>query len=137
DMFRGFSHAARTYCFNMPAHLFAVAAAFKVLGAGVLQARLVGVGYGLATLFFTYFLARRVYGLSAAVVAAVLLLFLRLNMGFDTGLPLQELSASIRYDLAPVPIVLAGFWVLLGGSTLRRAFVAGGLFGLATLFQFY
>jgi 4-amino-4-deoxy-L-arabinose transferase-like glycosyltransferase len=137
DMFRGFYHADQTYFFNLPAHHFAVAAAFKVLGAGVLQARLVGVGYGLATLFLTYFLARRLYGLSAAGLAVVLLLFLRLNMGFDTGLPLQELSASIRYDLAPVPIVLAGFWVLLGGSTLARAAIAGALFGLATLFQFY
>ncbi len=137
DMFAGFYHADRAYLFNMPAHSFVVAAAFRVLGAGVLQARLVGVAYGLATLILTYLLARRIYGVAAAIVALGLLLFLRLNMGFDTGLPLQELSASIRYDLAPVPFMLAGFLLLLGGDSAGRAVGAGALFGLATLFQFY
>jgi hypothetical protein len=137
DMFRGFFGADHTYFFNLPAHHFAVAAAFKVLGAGVLQARLVGVAYGLVTIVVTYFLARRLYGVGAAVLALVLLLFLRLNMGFDTGLPLQELAASLRYDLAPVPFILGGFFVLLGGDSWRRAGLAGALFGLATLLQFY
>src|SRR5262249_53834053 len=97
---------------------------------------LVGVIYGLATLLLTYLIARRLFGIAAAALAVGLLLFLRLNMGFDTGLPLQELSASIRYDLAPVPFVLAAFLVVLGRLSWRRAALAAALIGLATLFPF-
>jgi hypothetical protein len=140
-----------------------VAAAFKALGAGVVQARLPGVAYGLATIVLTYVLARRLYGVGVAVLSLALLLFLRLNMGFDTGLPLQELAANIRYDLAPVPFILGGLLLLLGQGdpppsvsgdpaaapgqalevaaksrlTTRRAVAAGALFGIATLMQFY
>jgi 4-amino-4-deoxy-L-arabinose transferase-like glycosyltransferase len=137
DIFQGFYNADRQYFFNMPAQQFVIAGALKVLGYGIAQARLVGVLYGGATLLLTHLLARRVYGVATAVMSLALLLFLRLNMGFDTGLPLQELSASIRYDLAPVPFVLAGCLVLLGGPSVRRSLIAGALFGLATLLQFY
>ena len=137
DMFRGFYYADQHYFFNMPGHNFVVAAAFKILGAGVVQARLVGLAYGLAVMVLTYLFARRLYGVGAAMLALGLLLFLRLNMGFDTGLPLQELAASIRYDLAPVPFMLGGLLLLLGGASLPRAAAAGALFGVATLLQFY
>ena len=66
DMFAGFYNADERYYFNMPGQHFAVAASFKLLGAGVVQARLVGVIYGLATILLTYLLARRVYGAAAA-----------------------------------------------------------------------
>src|SRR5712691_655877 len=36
EMFRGFFNADQHYFFNLPAHHVAVAAAFKLLGAGVL-----------------------------------------------------------------------------------------------------
>src|SRR4051812_11342035 len=137
DIFRGFYHADQHYYFNMPAQQFVIAGALKLLGYGIAQARLVSVVYGVATLLLTYLLARRVYGVATAVMSLALLLFLRLNMGFDTGLPLQELSSSMRYDLAPVPFLLGGCLVLLGGPSVRRAVVAGALFGLATLLQFY
>src|SRR5262249_51935527 len=84
-MFDGFFHADTRYFFNMPLHHIVVAAAFKLFGAGILQARLVSVVYGLATIVLAYLLARRLYGVAAAVLTTVLLLFLRLNMGFDTG----------------------------------------------------
>jgi 4-amino-4-deoxy-L-arabinose transferase-like glycosyltransferase len=109
----------------------------KVLGYGILQARLAGVVYGAATLLLTYLLARRVYGVAAAVLSLALLLFLRLNMGFDTGLPLQELSASMRYDLAPVPFMLGACLLLLAGPSQARSLAAGALIGIATLLQFY
>lgn len=137
DLFREFYNADRHYYFNMPGHHLVLAAAFKVFGAGVVQARLAGVVYGLATMALTYALAKRLYGVGAAVLALGLLLFLRLNMGFDTGLPLQELAANVRYDLAPVPFMLAGVLLLLGRASFPRAALAGALFGLATLMQFY
>jgi 4-amino-4-deoxy-L-arabinose transferase-like glycosyltransferase len=137
DIFQGFYNTDQHYFFNMPAQQFVLAGVMKVLGYGIAQARLIGVIYGLATLLLTYLLARRVYGVGVAVMALALLLFLRLNMGFDTGLPLQELSSSIRYDLAPVPFMLAGVLFLIGGPSLPRALIAGALFGLAVLLQFY
>jgi hypothetical protein len=137
DPFRGFYHADRHYFFNMPAQQFVIAGAMKLLGYGILQARLAGVVYGIATLLLTYLLARRVYGVATAVLALALLLFLRLNMGFDTGLPLQELSASMRYDLAPVPFMLGACLLLLGGPSLARSLGAGALIGVATMLQFY
>ena len=137
DMFAGFYNADSHYLFNMPGHHFVLAAAFKVLGAGILQARLVGVAYGVAVLLLTYLLGRRLYGAGVALLSVGLLLFLRLNMGFDTGLPLQELAASIRYDLAPVPFALGGVLLLLGPPSIGRAALAGALFGAAALLQFY
>jgi 4-amino-4-deoxy-L-arabinose transferase-like glycosyltransferase len=137
DMFAGFYHADTHYYFNMPAHHFVIAAALKLLGYGVVQARLVGVVYGVATIVLVYVLARRLYGVAAAVLALGLLLFLRLNIGFDTGLPLQESAANLRYDLAPVPFMLAASLILLGPSSWRRAAAVGGLIGVATLLQFY
>jgi 4-amino-4-deoxy-L-arabinose transferase-like glycosyltransferase len=137
DMFAGFFHADERYFFNMPLHHFAVAASFKLFGAGILEARLVGVLYGVATLVLSYLLARRVYGIAAGGLTLALLLFLRLNMGFDTGLPLQELSSNMRYDLAPVPFLLTAVLILLGGATLLRVALVGLLIGIATLLQFY
>jgi 4-amino-4-deoxy-L-arabinose transferase-like glycosyltransferase len=137
DIFQGFYNADQHYFFNMPAQHFVIAASLKLLGYGIAQARLVSVIYGVATLLLTYLLARRVYNPATAVLSLALLLFLRLNMGFDTGLPLQELSSSMRYDLAPVPFLLGGCLVLLNGPSLKRALIAGALFGLAVLLQFY
>src|SRR3990170_3380028 len=78
----GFYNADSHYLFNMPGHHFVLAAAFKVLGAGILQARLVGVAYGVVVLLLTYLLGRRLYGAGVALLSVGLLLFLRLNMGF-------------------------------------------------------
>ncbi len=46
----------------MPLHHIVIAGAFKLLGYGVVQARLVGIVYAIATIFLTYGLARRLYG---------------------------------------------------------------------------
>jgi 4-amino-4-deoxy-L-arabinose transferase-like glycosyltransferase len=137
DIFAGFFNADSRYYFNMPAHHLLVAGAFRLVGEGVAEARAVGIGYGIATLVLSYLLARRLYGVIAGLVTLGLLLFLRLSMGFDTGLPLQELAVNLRYDLAPVPFALGGVLVLLGTPSPRRAAIAGALFGVATLMQFY
>ncbi len=137
DMFAGFYNADSRYFFNMPAHHFVIAGFIKVLGAGIAEARLAGVVYGIATMGLSYALARRIAGVPVALLSLALLLFLRLNIGFDTGLPLQESSVNMRYDLAPVPFMLGGVLLLLYRATLPRAIIAGALFGLAFLLQFY
>ncbi len=136
DLFTGFYRAEEVYLFNMPAHHIVLAAAFKVFGTSILVARLVSVLYGLVTLALVYLLAKKVGGVAVGVLALVLMLLLRLNIGFDTGLPLQEMARTIRYDLAPVPFTLAGALILLKPTPLRCA-IAGGLLAIATLMQFY
>src|SRR3972149_4648423 len=68
DLFAGFYGAEEHYYFNLPAHHFAIAASFKLFGAGVVQGRLVGLVYGVATLLLTYLLARRMAGVPAALL---------------------------------------------------------------------
>jgi 4-amino-4-deoxy-L-arabinose transferase-like glycosyltransferase len=136
DLFAGFYRADEVYLFNMPLHHIVLAAAFKVFGTSIWIARLVSIAYGLAALVLVYALAKQVGGVTTGVVALVLMLLLRLNIGFDTGLPLQEMARTIRYDLAPVPFTLAAALVLLRPTPWRCA-IAGGLLSIATLMQFY
>ncbi|HWO72664.1 MAG TPA: glycosyltransferase family 39 protein, partial [Dehalococcoidia bacterium] len=136
DLFAGFYRADEVYFFNMPLHHVVLAAVFKVAGTSVFAGRLVSVAYGLIAIALAYAFGRRLHGVAGGVLATGLLLFLRLNIGFDTGLPLQETARSIRYDLAPVPFTLAASLVLLK-PTPRRALLAGALLSLATLMQFY
>ena len=136
DLFTGFYRAEDVYLFNMPLHHIVLAAVFKAVGTSILAARLVSVLYGLLALALVYLLAKQVGGVAVGVLALVLMLLLRLNIGYDTGLPLQEMARTIRYDLAPVPFTLAGALVLLKPTPVRCA-IAGGLLSIATLMQFY
>jgi hypothetical protein len=136
DLFAGFYDAEDVYLFNMPLHHIVLAAVFKIFGTSIWVARLVSIGYGLAALALVYVLAKKVGGVAVGAVALVLMLLLRLNIGFDTGLPLQEMARTIRYDLAPVPLTLAAALVLLRPTPWRCA-IAGGLLSIATLMQFY
>jgi 4-amino-4-deoxy-L-arabinose transferase-like glycosyltransferase len=136
DLFTGFWRAEEIYLFNMPLHHFVLAGVFKVFGTSIFIARLVSVGYGIMTILLVYALGRSVRGVGVAVLAVVLLLTLRLHLAFDTGLPLQEMARSIRYDLAPVPFMLIGTLILLKPTLLRCA-IAGAVFSIATLLQFY
>jgi 4-amino-4-deoxy-L-arabinose transferase-like glycosyltransferase len=136
DLFAGFYRSEDMYFFNMPGHHIVVAGVYKVFGTSILAGRLVAVVYGLVTLGLVYLLARRFGGWLAAGLAIVLILLLRLNIGFDTGLPLQEMSRTLRYDLAAVPFMVGGVLVLMKPTMLRVA-VAGALFAIATLMQFF
>ena len=136
DLFKGFWDADKYYLWNMPLHHIVLAGVFKVFGTSIFTGRLVGIVYGLATIVLVYVLARRIGGIAVAVLSVVLLLFLRLHVGFDTGLPLQETARSLRYDLAPVPFMLAATLILLRPTPWRAA-IAGAILSLATLMQFY
>jgi 4-amino-4-deoxy-L-arabinose transferase-like glycosyltransferase len=136
DLFKGFWRAEDLYLFNMPLHHFVLAAVFKVFGTSIFVARLVSVGYGVLTILLVYAFGRQLRGVGVAMLAVVLVLTLRLHLAFDTGLPLQEMARSIRYDLAPVPFMLTGTMLLLK-PTLLRCVLAGAIFSIATLLQFY
>lgn len=136
DLFAGFYRSEDIYLFNMPGHHFVLAGVYKVFGTSMLAGRLVSVGYALVTLALLYAFGRRLGGVAVGGLAMALAMLLRLNIGFDTGLPLQELARSLRYDLAAIPFMLAGALVLMR-PTLLRATLAGALFSLATLMQFF
>ena len=139
DLFAGFYGADEHYYFNLPLHHLILAGVFKLLGVGLLQARLVSVAYGLATLVLTYALGRRLGGPAVGVAGAALILVLRLNLTPFTGLSLTDLGATVRYDLVSLPYALGAVLLLVRPpETLpaRRVALAGLLLGLAGLTQF-
>ncbi|HEX5369841.1 MAG TPA: glycosyltransferase family 39 protein [Dehalococcoidia bacterium] len=136
DLFAGFWHAESYYLWNMPLHHIVLAGVFKVFGTSIFAARSVSVLYGAVTILLVYALGRRLGGVWVAALSVVLLLFLRLHIGFEDGLPLQETARSIRYDLAAVPFMVGGCLLLLKPTTVRVA-LAGATLALGTLMQFF
>lgn len=139
DLFAGFYSAEERYYFNLPLHHVILAGAFKVLGVGLFEARLVGVLFGLAALILTFLLGRRVGGVWVGAGAAALLVLLRLNLTPFSGLTLTDLGAIVRYDLVTVPYALGAAYILVrrpDEPTMLRVMGAGFLLGLASLTQF-
>src|SRR5689334_6376919 len=108
DLFAGYYHMEQ-HTYNFPP-LFPLteALAFRLLGVGVWQARLVAVLYGAATLGLTYALGWRLYGGALGALAAWLLVGLRLALEPQaSGIPFLDLARVARYDIAVPPLVLA------------------------------
>jgi 4-amino-4-deoxy-L-arabinose transferase-like glycosyltransferase len=139
DLFGGFYGAEEHYYFNLPLHHIILAAAFDVFDPGLLQARLVSVLSGLVVLVLTFAFARKLAGPLAGVLAAALLVLLRLNLAPFSGLTLTDLGATVRYDLITVPYGLGAALVLMREPEEPRpgaVLLAGVLIGLAALTQF-
>jgi 4-amino-4-deoxy-L-arabinose transferase-like glycosyltransferase len=139
DLFTGLFGAQDRYYFNLPLYHLGLAAAFKVAGVGLAQARAVSAFFGLLTLALTYLLGRRLAGPWVGTVAAGLLVLLRLNLTPFTGLTLTDLGATVRYDLIAVPFALGAALLLLPKAkppSERRVAAAGLVLGLGCLTQF-
>jgi 4-amino-4-deoxy-L-arabinose transferase-like glycosyltransferase len=139
DLFEGFYGSEDHYYFNLPLHHLVLSGVFEVIGVGLQQARLVSVGFGLAVLLLTYAMGSRLAGQVAGVVAAGLLVLLRLNLAPFSGLTLTDLGATVRYDLITVPYGLAAVYVLMREDYDPRGVMvaaAGLLVGLAAMTQF-
>jgi 4-amino-4-deoxy-L-arabinose transferase-like glycosyltransferase len=108
DLFAGYyGMEQRTYNFP-PLFPLTEALAFRLLGVGVWQARLVAVLYGAAALGLTYALGRRLYGGALGALAAWMLVGLRLALERSaSGIPLLDLARIARYDIAVPSLVLA------------------------------
>lgn len=110
-----------------PTVLLPIAGVFGVLGAGLLQARLVMAGYLLAALALFYLLGTRIYTRSVALLATALLISSRSAATLEWG----------RQVLGEIPVlafVLAGLvcWVAaLHNRSARFAIASGVLWGLA------
>src|SRR5512134_845271 len=70
DLFAGFYGAERHYYVFMPLHPVLMAAAFKLFGLGVVQARLVSVAWGALVLVLTFLVGRRLASPSVGLGAA-------------------------------------------------------------------
>lgn len=143
DLFGGFYGTERHYYVFMPVYPLLLAATYKVAGFGLLQTRLASVGLGMLVLIFTYALGRRLYGPAVGLLAAGLLLLVRLNGVTPyqtTGILLVDMARIARFDL-PVPVF--GLLSLHAGlSAIRRAsagfwFLAGFAAAVAGLSHVY
>lgn len=141
DLYAGFHRAEELNYEYMPLFPLAVAGSFRLLGLGVVSARLVPVLAGLAVLLLTARLGRRVGGDAAGVGAAAALSLLSLGLFSEsTGLPLLDLARVLRYDiLVPLFVVAACLALLRGLDAGALGWIggAGALLGLATLSHVY
>ncbi len=115
-----------------PTVMLPVAAAFKLAGVGLLQARLVIVAYLALALAALYLLARRLHGWPVAALAALLALASRtLNV---EGMP--EYGRQVLGEVPGVAFLLLGLLayaaaVLRPAAARRSSLLAGLAFGLA------
>lgn len=80
---------------------------FRLAGVGAWQVRLTVVLLGAATLLLTWRLGRRLGGPALGVLAAWLLVGLRVAIEPQaSGVPLLDLARIVRYDIAVPPLVL-------------------------------
>ena len=141
DMYVGFFGGDAHHFETLPLQHVLEALAFRVLGAGVLQARLVSVVAAVVLLWVVGWLAFRWYGVATAIVAELLLVAWRSNLTVAAeGLPLLGIARTARYDV----LAVAAAWLAIAAleATLRRpsrltALAIGVAAGLATLSQFF
>ena len=140
DLFAGFFNADQHIFFNMPLQHVWQALVFRLLGAGVAQARWVSLINGVVLLWTVCLVTRRWYGNTVSLLTGVLLLFWRTDLiGASPGLPLLALSRTARYDVGAV------MWIWLAIGLLDRwvrqpsrwmALALGMVAGLGTLTHF-
>jgi hypothetical protein len=141
-MYAGFYDADDHHLWTLPVQHVLDAAAFKVIGAGIAQARWVSLTAGIVTLWVVGWLALRWYGLAAALLAEVLLVFWRSDLTVGpSGLPLLDVARVARYDV----LAVAFAWLAIAALELSRwrrdgralLWTSGFSAGLAALAQFF
>ena len=106
-----------------------VALAFKVLGIGIWQARLISVFYGFLAIFLFYTVSYKVFSHKVAFLATLLLLVTPIFSN-DTSASFLALSRMVMGDVPALAFLLAGcfFWFL---SLEKKSHVYSILSGLA------
>ena len=141
ELFTGYYGADQHVYYFMPLYPLLMGGVYRLLGAGIWQARLLPVLGGLAALMLTGILGARLHGPPAGLAAAAVLGLLRISLpSHGTGIPLLDIARVARYD-SLVPI-----WLLLACLVLMRAHrrgsrrwyaAAGVLAGIGTLTHAY
>jgi 4-amino-4-deoxy-L-arabinose transferase-like glycosyltransferase len=147
DLFAGFYNMDQRYYGFMPLHPLLLAGFFRVLGAGLVQARLETVVFSLLTLVLTFTLGTRLFSAWVGAIAVVLLVLVRwtgLTYVQLTGIPLVDFARIARYDPMVPVLGLAALHVFLSARGPPGSIdhwwlyaVAGFLAGLAGLAHLY
>jgi len=141
DLMAGFYHAEANLYYMMPAYLLLLGAVYRILGAGIWQARLLSVSCGLATLLLTIALGRVLHDWAVGLLAGAVLCSLQLSLTLSgSGVPLLDIARVVRYDILVPVWGLAGSLCLVWAHERRQSwgFLASGVcVGLAALSNLY
>jgi len=129
-------HLARTGVYRFgpavgPTVFYPIAWAFRLFGVGLMQARLVMVGYLLLALAMFYLLVRQLYGGTTALIASFVLIA-------SPGIGLVEWGRQVMGEVPAMAFFLMGTlcWfrtVDTSSNRLPLLFLAGIFFGLSVL----
>ena len=137
DLFAGFYNMDQRYYGFMPLHPLLLAGFFRVLGAGVVQARLETVSLSLLTLLLTFVLGARLFSTWVGAIAVVLLVLVRwtgLTYVQLTGIPLVDFARIARYDPFVPVLGLAALHAYLAARSTPGAARRPWLYAMAGLF---
>lgn len=136
DLFAGY-YGSEAHLYQMPVYSLLQAGVFEVAGLGVVQMRVLPVAFGLLLLGLVFAVGRQLGGNRVGLLAMLLLVGVRLAMGWDeTGIPLLDIARVNRYDIAVPVFGLAAFWTFHWAEERGRArgyLIVGLLIGLASL----
>jgi len=132
DVFRMLPGYADFYFWQPPGLALSAACCYKVMGFGIWQTRLPGIGFGALAVSLCYFLARRISGSNRAALFSAVLLCL--------WPPFVLTSKAARMDTGAISLLLAATLLVVAdvqgeARTTRRLFAAGVLCGCAGLFH--
>ncbi len=147
DLYRGFYRNQEVNFEYMPLYTLLLAGSFRLLGLGLVQARLVSVTAGLAALLLTYTLGRKLSDEWTGVLAAAALVVLPIAVPqhgqgslYPSAMPFIDLSRVVRFDVLVPVLTLAALLLLYQrryNVTAGVALICGALTGLATLTHMY
>ncbi len=136
DLFAGY-YGSEEHLYQMPVYSLLLAGVFKVAGLGVVQMRILPVTFGLLLLILVFVVGCQLGGHRLGVLAMLLLVGLRLAVGWDeTGILLLDIARVNRYDIAVPVFGLAAFWMFNRAYTRGHIGLylgTGILVGLASL----
>ncbi len=143
DLFAGYYGVERHNYQHMPLFPLLQAALFRFTGVGVYQMRFLPVAFGALLLATTYLVGKQAGDTGTGVLAALLMLGLRLGAGHgETGIPLLDSGRINRYDIAVPVFGLLALWTFNRAEPRKQAghgasLLVGLLIGLSALSHLY
>jgi 4-amino-4-deoxy-L-arabinose transferase-like glycosyltransferase len=141
DLMSGFYRAEAHLYYMMPLYMLFMGAVYRVLGAGIWQARLLSVSSGLAAVLLTFALGRTLHNWPVGLLAAAVLCSLQLSLFMaGSGVPFLDIARVVRYDImVPVWGLMASLCFIWAHERGRSwAYLSCGVcIGLAALSNAY
>jgi 4-amino-4-deoxy-L-arabinose transferase-like glycosyltransferase len=119
DLYAGYYQSEAYNYEYLPIYPLVLALTFKLFGVGVIQARMTAALFGLGALLLTYALGRQMYGAATGLLAAALLVGIRLRIAPDTsGVVLLDIARVARYEPLTLCLALATCCCLLWAESM-------------------